>query len=114
MHPLLNVVVLAAVASGPDPVALATQAAQAYAAGDFTAAAARYRVALGVAPSAPGVLVGLGRSYARLGQTNDALEWLSRAADTGAGADAAAVASAFGTSSDSVEVRALSRASAAT
>ena len=107
MHPLLNLALLATVASGPDPVALATQAAQAYAAGDFMAAAARYREALGVAPSAPGVLVGLGRSYARLGQTNDALEWLSRAADTGAGADAAAVAGAFGASSESGAVRAL-------
>jgi Tetratricopeptide repeat len=107
MHPLLNAAMLAAVATGPDPVALATQAAQAYAAGDFTAAAARYREALGAAPSAPGVLVGLGRSLARLGQTHEALDWLSRAADTGAGADAAAVAAAFGASSDSGEVRAL-------
>jgi hypothetical protein len=107
MHPLLNAIVLAALACGGDPVAPARQAAEAYAAGDFKAAAARYRDVLGIAPSAPGAMAGLGRSLARLGQTAEALEWLSRAADTGAGADAAAVESAFGSASDSGELRAL-------
>jgi hypothetical protein len=107
--PLLSVALLAAAlaSTSPDPVALARQAAEAYAAGDYAAAASRYREVLQVTPSLPGALSGLGRSLAQLGQTAEALDWLSRAADTGAGTDAAALQKAFGAASDRGEVHAL-------
>jgi hypothetical protein len=108
MSSLLNASVAAIlVATSQDPVALATRASQAYAAGDYAAAAASYREVLQAAPASPGALTGLGRSLARLGKTGEALESLGRAADTGAGADAAAIQAAFGPGSDAPEVRAL-------
>jgi sugar lactone lactonase YvrE len=103
----LNAALLAMLAVGaPDLEALARQASQAYEAGDYGAAARSYRELVAAVPASPGALSGLGRSLARQGRTTEALGWLSRAADTGAGADAVRLQQAFGPG-DHPEVRAL-------
>lgn len=94
-------------AAGPDPMAASQRAAEAYRAGDYAAAAERYREVLSLVPSLTGAQAGLGRSLARLGRTAEALEWLGKAADAGVGADASALREAFGPAGDAPEVRAL-------
>ena len=75
----------------PDPEKLSREAADASRAGDYRAAEARYRVLALAYPALPSATIGLGRSLARLGRVAEAVEWLGKAADLGAGADAAAL-----------------------
>jgi hypothetical protein len=104
----LTATVLAAlVSTAQDPLVLAHRAGEAYRAGDYAAAEARYRELVSLVPSAPGALAGLGRSLARRGRIPEALEYLSKAADAGTGADTAAVEEAFGSARGNPEVQAL-------
>jgi tetratricopeptide repeat protein len=104
-----GVALLAALLSAaePDPFMRAGQASRAYQAGDYAAAEAGYRALAHDFPSAPGFVLGLGRSLARQGRTAEALDILARAADAGAGAEASTLQEAFGTAADTPEARAL-------
>jgi hypothetical protein len=97
----------AATAAPPDPFAQARDAAQAYQSGNYAAAESHYRALATAYPNAPGGAIGLGRSLARLGRTEEALEWLNKAAAMGVGTDPAALTAAFGTAADAPDVRAL-------
>jgi len=94
-------------AETPDPLTLSREAGEASRAGDHETAEARYRALATARPTLPSAMSGLGRSLARLGRTAEALEWLGKAADAGAGADAEAIEEAFGAEAARPEVRAL-------
>jgi hypothetical protein len=90
-----------------DVQALSREAAEASRRGDHKAAEARYRRLSEACPTLPSAMTGLGRSLARLGRAKEALEWLGKAADLGAGVDDAAVEEAFGPGAARPEVQAL-------
>jgi hypothetical protein len=92
---------------GPDPAELSREAAQASRSGDYARAEARYRVLAMAYPTLPSAMIGLGQSLARLRRTAEAVEWLGKAVDMGAGIDVAAFGEAFGDDRDRPEVRAL-------
>ncbi len=91
----------------PDPEKLSREAAEASRAGNYATAEARYRVLAAAYPTLPSATIGLGQSLARLRRTAEAVEWLGKAADLGAGVDASALAGAFGGDAERPEVRAL-------
>ncbi len=100
-------VVLVSSTVAPDPFVRAHDATEAYKSGNYAAAEAGFRSLAADYPQASTGPVGLGRSLARLGCVEEALEWLGRAATLGVGTDPARLQEAFGAAADAPEVRAL-------